>query len=137
MASRVAIAPDHGAKVFGPPEGWRPRALTTREKIEIIVRQSGREPGGARLNPLKEGVDFDHSPALQRRRWDPETQDTVPASCDLNYIVALNKATHADKTASQDVPEIAKTRRLEGKTGQNKRKRKWPSRPMQSRRKIG
>ncbi|MGB3833729.1 MAG: hypothetical protein WA975_17910 [Mesorhizobium sp.] len=134
MAARVAIAADHGAKVFGPPEGWRPRALTIREKLEIVIRQGGKEPGGKKLEAL-EGIQFDHQPALQRRRWNPEIGDTVPPSCSLDHIVALNKETHAIKTAKIDVPEIAKTKRLEGKTGQNKRKRAWPKRSFPSRRK--
>lgn len=127
MAARIAVAPDHGAPVLGPPEKWRPRALTVKEKLEIVVRQGGREPGGARLQPL-DGVDFDHQPALQRRRWDPVACDTVPASCDLAYIVALNKPTHQVKTRKQDVPEIAKSKRLEGRTGVGKQKRKIASR---------
>jgi hypothetical protein len=103
-------------KVPGPPVKWRPRDLTMREKLEIVVRQKGFEPDGrTRLRPLEDGVQFDHVPALQRRRWDPETEDTIPPACDLAYIVALNKATHAVKTAKSDVPEIAKTRRLEKK----------------------
>lgn len=52
MAGRIAILPDHGAVVLGPPVKWRPRPLTTKEKLEIVVRQHGKEPGGARLNPL-------------------------------------------------------------------------------------
>lgn len=128
MAGRIAFMPDHGDKVLGPPENWRPRALTTREKLEIVVRQGGREPSGARLLPMLEGVQFDHEPALQRRRWIPELNDTAPASCDLAYIVAINKTTHGVKTAKLDVPEIAKLKRLEGRTGQGKPKRKIQSR---------
>ncbi|TIR72192.1 MAG: hypothetical protein E5X24_02215, partial [Mesorhizobium sp.] len=75
MAGRIAILPDQGAQVLGPPANWRPRALSVREKLEIVVRQGGKEPSGARLNPL-DGVQFDHDPALQRRRWDPEAHDT-------------------------------------------------------------
>lgn len=102
--------------VMGPPVGWRPRDLTTREKLEIVVRQRGFEPDGiTRLLPMEEGVQFDHVPALQRRVWDLETNDTVPPACSLENIVAVNKTTHATKTARHDIPEIAKTRRLERK----------------------
>lgn len=128
MAGRIAFLPDHGAQVLGPPENWRPRALTIKEKLEIVVRQHGKEPSGERLLPMMEGVEFDHQPALQRRRWIPELNDTMPASCDLNYIVALNKRTHAVKTANVDQREIAKLKRLEGRTGKNKQKRKIQSR---------
>lgn len=131
MAGRIAILPDHGAQVLGPPVKWRPRSLTIKEKLEIVVRQGGKEPGGARLNPL-DGVQFDHDPALQRRRWCEETSDTIPPSCALEFIVALNKPTHGTKTAKVDAPEIAKLKRLEGRTGQKKRKHKWPVRPVQN-----
>ena len=131
MAGRIAILPDHGAQVLGPPVKWRPRALTIKEKLEIVVRQGGKEPGGARLNPL-DGVQFDHDPALQRRRWDPDNLDTIPPSCALDFIIALNKPTHGVKTAMVDVPEIAKLKRLEGRTEQKKRKHKWPVRPVQN-----
>lgn len=129
MAGRVGFLADHGAPVLGPPEKWRPRALTIKEKLEVVVRQGGKEPGGDRLNPL-DGVQFDHNPAIQRRRWDDAAQDTIPPSCSLEHIVALNKPTHSTKTAKQDVPEIAKTKRLEGRTKQDKPKKKWPSRPF-------
>lgn len=76
MAGRIATLPDHGAVVLGPPVKWRPRPLSIKEKLEIVVRQNGKEPGGARLNPL-DGVQFDHDPALQRRRWCAEDQDTI------------------------------------------------------------
>lgn len=131
MAMRIAIAPDHGAKVLGPPERWRPRALTIREKLEIVVRQGGKEPGGERLLPL-DGVQFDHQPALQLRRWDEDKQDTIPPACDLEYIVALNKPTHAVKTAKKDVPSIAKLKRLEGRTCMKKVRREWPKRALKS-----
>ncbi|WEX10334.1 hypothetical protein [Chelativorans sp. AA-79] len=129
MAFRIASSPDHGARVSGPPEKWRPRALTVREKLEIVVRQGGKEPSGARLNPL-DGVQFDHQPPIQLRQWDEAKQDTIPPSCDLNHIVALNKPAHATKTAKVDQPAIAKLKRLEGRTGQTRRKKKIPSRPF-------
>jgi len=132
MASRIATLPDHGAQVLGPPAKWRPRPLLTKEKLEIVVRQHGKEPGGARLNPL-DGVQFDHDPALQRRRWCADTLDTIPPSCSLDFIIALNKPTHGTKTAKVDVPEIAKLKRLEGRTGQKKIGRKIPSKKLESR----
>lgn len=127
-AMRIARAADHGATVEGPPTGWRPRALSIKEKLEVVVRQSGKEPGGDRLNPL-DGVQFDHDPALHRRTWDAEARDTVPAANDLDYIVALNCATHREKTAKRDIKEIRKTQRLEAKrAGKVKRKAKIMSR---------
>lgn len=108
-------------EVPGPPKGWRPRALTVAEKLHIVCNQGGVEwtnycagdlQHGPQLEPLK-GIQFDHQPAIQERKWDPEKRDTIPPSCDLRYIVALNKPTHATKTAKRDIPEISKTRRLE------------------------
>ena len=121
--------------VEGPPKGWRPRALTVMEKIEIVIRQKGKEPSGERLEPLS-GLDFDHQPSIQARRWNPEISDTEPPSCDLRFIVALNRKTHRVKTASRDVPEIAKTRRLEAardkdspeKKKKPKIRKPWPKR---------
>lgn len=116
-------------KVLGPPVGWRPRDLSIKEKLEIVVRQKGFEPDGVtRLLPMVEGVQFDHVPALQRRIWDPEAEDTVPPACDLSYIYAVNKTTHAVKTARSDIPEIAKTRRLEA--GPKPKKTRWATRPF-------
>lgn len=122
-------------KVPGPPKGWRPRDLKIMEKLEIIVKQRGLEPGGARLEPLDGGVHFDHQPAIQERRWDPEKLDTIPPSCDLNWIVALNKSTHGVKTAKRDIREIAKTRRLDGTTPPKRLKAKIPGRPFPKRKK--
>lgn len=129
MAGRVGYLADHGAPVLGPPVKWRPRALTTMEKLEIVIRQGGKEPGGDRLNPL-DGLDFDHDPPIQLRRWDAEKLDTIPPSCSLDHVVALNKPTHKTKTAKRDVPAIAKLKRLEGRTKQDKPKKAWPKRPF-------
>lgn len=120
-------------RVPGPPVGWRPRTLTIAEKLQVVVNQAGREwthyvagqlLDGPLLEPMKGGgIHFDHQPAIQERRWDPELEDTIPPSCDLHFIVALNKVTHGVKTAKRDIKEIAKTRRLERGP---KAKRPWP-----------
>jgi hypothetical protein len=120
-----------GEMVEGPPKGWRPRALKLKEILAIVVRQEGRQPDGEPLDPLGVGVEFHHDPALQRRRWDPKAEDTIPPSGNLYFIVALNKPAHKE-TTKRDVAEIAKTKRLEGKS-KPKRKRAWPKRPMQRR----
>lgn len=124
-------------EVLGPPKGWRPRALTVAEKLEIVVRQGGFDFGrfgqpGNRLDPLGCGVQFDHQPAIQERRWDPAAGDTSPPSCSLDHIVALNRDTHAVKTAKRDIPEISKTRRLE--KGPKVAKQRFPSRQFPKRR---
>lgn len=102
-------------RVAGPPKGWRPRALTIAEKLQVVVNQRGWHYMGAveALDPMGVGVDFDHVPAIHERRWDPKKGDTIPPSCDLNYIVAVNRPAHRTKTAKRDIKEIAKTRRLE------------------------
>lgn len=118
-------------EVLGPPEGWRPRALTIAEKLQVVVNQGSREPMDGRheleplLEPIALGIHFDHQPAIQERRWDPAAGDTIPPSCDLRYIVALNKATHDVKTAKRDIPEISKTRRLEKGPKKSKRPMRW------------
>lgn len=128
-------------EVLGPPKGWRPRALTVAEKLHIVCNQGGVEwtnfaagglIHGPQLEPLTKGIHFDHQPAIQARRWDPAAGDTVPPSCDLRYIVALNKPTHAVKTAKRDIPEISKTRRLE--KGPKVAKQRFPSRQFPKRR---
>lgn len=129
MSTRIAWPADRGSVVEGPPTGWRPRALSMREKLQVIVNQMGRDPSGERLAPIEQGVEFDHDPALHLRIWDAEKQDTVPSACDLEYIVARNRADHRQKT-SRDQSEIAKIDRLTGVTKQNRRKRKWPTRKM-------
>lgn len=122
----------HGEKVLGPPVGWRPRDLNIKEKLEIVVRQGGKEPGGDRLSPMEDGVEFHHDPALKRRRWDPVAEDTAPPALSLEHIVAINKTTHRDQTSKRDVPEIAKTKRLEA--GRKKPKgRPIPNRPFPKR----
>lgn len=124
MASRIALSADHGAKVPAPPKGWRPRALKIKEKLEIVIRQEGKDPSGDRLAPL-EGVEFDHEPPIHLRAWDADQQDTNPPSCSLDHITARNRARHRTKTAKKDVPAIAKTRRHEN----GGRKRRGPPIP--------
>lgn len=122
-------------RVPGPPRGWRPaKALTFREKMKIVIRQGGRDPDGSQLD-VDAGIEYDHHPALHRRRWDPVGQDTIPAAGDLRYIVARNKNAHRHKTSKEDVPEIAKTRRLEGAKEKRAEKRMkggktWPTRKL-------
>lgn len=124
-----------GEHIAGPPTGWRPRALKIAEKLEIIINQNGKDTDtNERLLPLDEGVQFDHRPAIQMRKWDADAQDTIPPSCDLKFIAAINKSTHGKKT-KKDVAAIAKIKRInkKAKGEQSKWKTKIPSRPFQKR----
>ena len=124
---------DAGEHIAGPPTGWRPRDLKIKEKLELVVRQKGQDPDtGERLLPLSEGVQFDHRPAIQMRKWDAEAQDTIPPSCDLDFIAAINKTTHGTKT-KKDVAAIAKIKRINNKGKNTKWKKKIPSRPFPKR----
>jgi hypothetical protein len=62
-------------------------------------------------------VEWDHDPALQRRRWNPDANggkgDTVPAANDPRFLTPRVKSDHKVKTHKQDRPEIRKTRKLE------------------------
>lgn len=144
MAARVAIASDHGAKVFGPPDGWKRPAIPKKVLAELLIRQNGKDPEtGARLEPLTRGIEIDHVPPLKLREFDPETGDTIPPANSIDHLVVRDKPEHRAKTAGRghtsygsDIHAIAKLKRLEGKTGQNKRKRAWPKRSFPSRRKL-
>ena len=125
--------------VQGPPKGFRP-AIPVRIKLEVVVRQKGVDPTtGDRLQPIEEGVQFDHQPALQLRAWDEEAGDTIPPANSVEHLVALNKSSHDLKTngskatsAGSDKHAIAKINRLTGKT-KGRPKTNWPTRKLQSR----
>ena len=141
MTIRIQGAPERGEKVLGPPKGWRPRPLKTAEKLQIVLNQNGLDPDtGKKLEAMGEAVEFDHDPAIHLRPWHAEAQDTDPPANDLRYIVARSKPSHKQKTNGNkattygsDKHAIAKLGRLTGETKQNKPKRQWPSRKMQSR----
>ena len=125
--------------VAGPPKGYRP-AIPVKIKLEVVLRQGGVDPStGDRLQPLGEGVQFDHNPALQLRAWDEEAGDTIPPANSVEHLVAMNKSSHERKTngtkatsAGSDKHAIAKINRLTGKT-KGRPKTNWPSRPLKSR----
>lgn len=85
------------------------------------------------------GSHLDHFPALELRVRNPDGTLT-PDELDPRYMQWLDRDAHALKTngtkatsAGSDKNRIAKVRRLRGEVGQNKRKRKWPKRKLQSR----
>lgn len=126
----------------GPPKGWRPRPPNKTEKLEAALRAAGFKPD--------DRIEWDHDPPLHLRVWIPERGDTDPPANDPAHLVPRSKQAHREKTARQDVPAIAKTRRLAreqedfrrrmlAKAGseeavepepKTKRKRAWPSRPF-------
>lgn len=144
MAGRIAIAPDHGAKVPGPPEGWKRPAIPKKVLAELLIRQNGKDPvTGVRLEPLTRGIEVDHVPPLKLREFDPEIGDTIPPANSIEHLVVRDKPEHRAKTSGRghtsygsDIHAIAKLKRLDGTTGTTKRKRAWPKRPFPSRRKT-
>lgn len=111
-----------------------------------------------------EQVEWDHTPPLALREWDPVKQDTVPPANDPDHIQILLIKDHREKTfgrggekrittAGSDANKIAKVRRLtaqqeearrrmlaktsgeEPQETKPRRKTKWPSRPFGKRKK--
>ena len=95
--------------VSGPPKGYRPH-MPLRVKLEAALRHAGMDP---------ENIEWDHDPALQLRRWDPDANggkgDTIPPANDPRFITPRERENHDEKTRRRDVPEIARTKRLEKK----------------------
>lgn len=100
-----------------PPEGWRPRPPTRKEKAQIILRQNGRcAKTNEKLPAPGAGVrvDFHHEPEIWQRQWNEAAQDTIPSGTDINYIFAvlyLGQGGHKEITA-RAATERGKTRRL-------------------------
>ena len=86
-----------------PPKGWRPKALTLRQKLDAALNQLGM---------LGVDIEWQHFPPIQMRVWNPDTQDTEPPANDPRFIVPMVKADHREQTAKVDIPQIAKTKRM-------------------------
>jgi hypothetical protein len=141
-----------------PPKGYRPTIPMTT-KFNVAMRQDGRCPRcGNKLGEWKD-VQFDHDPALQLRAWSEDLQDTLPAANDVEFIRALHKDCHAEKTTGRrgesklskrggDISEVAKVRRITRKEEEFRKRlltkgdaepdsgeasSRWPRRKMQSR----
>jgi nitrate/TMAO reductase-like tetraheme cytochrome c subunit len=150
----------------GPPKGFR-KAIPVLVKLDVVIRQEGLcKHCGKKLGQLKD-TEFDHVPALQRRGWNPEQEDTIPPANDPEAIEAKHADCHLVKTTGRkgesklsafggDIAEIAKTKRLRKKeeafrakllakaTGEEpeqkpKKKYRWPKqkRPWPKKQKNG
>lgn len=141
-----------------PPVGFR-KAIPVTVKLQVVLAQGAKCTAcGQRLGKLDE-IEFDHTPAIQLRTWDPVRKDTIPACNDPEFIEAKHIDCHAAKTTGRkgesnltrrqgDQYEISKTRRLtereeafrrqmlsrgepEPEEESNKKpKRQWPKRPF-------
>lgn len=93
-------------RVSGPPKGYRPH-MPLSVKLQACLLMLG----------IKGKVEWDHDPALQRRRWNPDANDgkgdTDPPANDPRYITPRSPEEHKVKTHKKDRPEISKTRNLE------------------------
>jgi len=76
-------------------------------------------------------VDFDHHPPLELRNLNDEGTDYEPAQLDPDYLFALRRPCHREKT-KQDLKDIAKARRR--RKGPKKSRKRWPSRPFPKKR---
>lgn len=98
----------------------RRRAIPLSVKLEVAL---------AAMGLTLADVDFDHTPPLQLREWDPVAGDTIPPANDPAHIQLLTKAEHKRKTfggpatvADGDLHRIAKTRRLTEREREFRRK---------------
>lgn len=117
--TRIAPLPDHGEPVSIVIA--ERKALTTLEKLKVLVRYSRCGICGERLGELPE-VDWDHI-------W--ELADGGDNS--LDNMRPVHKACHKAKTRAAQ-KDRAKGRRIRGEN-KPRRKAKIPSRPFQKREK--
>lgn len=93
-----------------PPPGWR-KQIPLAVKLQVIVNQRGLAPTGEPLDAMDIGIEFDHRPCLSERRYDAERDETIPASNNPAFIVALPATLHHTLTGADNV-RIRKVARL-------------------------
>ena len=130
----------NGTKQFASPVGARRRKpIPTKIKLEIVLRQDGFCACGCKqkLDALREGIEFNHTPPLALREWSEADDDCTPPANDPEHIEALRKPCHAKKTNGKphtshgsDKHAIAHANRLAN--GPKKSKHKWPKRKLSS-----
>jgi hypothetical protein len=109
MASR--ILPSERLRVPLPPAGFR-KTIPLRIRYLVLIRQGGLDPDdGKPLDPIREGIEFDHRPPLQTRIWDEEAEDTIPPASHPDHIFARRRHAHGAASA-EDLRIEAKVRRL-------------------------
>lgn len=100
------------------------KQIPDRIKVHVTIRQNGLcECGcGVKMAPLGEGVDFDHHPPLAHRPINEDGTDYFPEQLDPDYIYAMRRPCHKDKTPD-DTRIAAKIKRLKGETGTGPRQK--------------
>lgn len=81
-----------------PPKGWKRPPMPVRVKLDVVIRQEGKcKATRQKLGELK-NTNFDHRPALFERKFDTETNDTIPPANDPGFIEAITVAAHYVRT---------------------------------------
>lgn len=94
-----------------PPKGFRKRPGLKVKLEALLLHGPVLDADGNRVTDLKL-IQWDHSPAIQLREYCKFDRDTIPPANDPRYIIPRAIEAHQKKTAKQDIPEIAKTKRL-------------------------
>lgn len=109
MTTAARIVPVRGERPLEPPQGFR-KQIPDRIKFAVLIRQKGLDPDdGEPLDPIREGIAFDHRPALHQRTWNPEAEDTIPPASDPEHIIARRRHVHL-KVTGRDATEAARLR---------------------------
>jgi hypothetical protein len=116
-----------------PPSGWQRQSIPQRSQIVALKRallSAYNDLSGSGL-PLGTSIEIDHRPPLYARKFDTDTNDTVPSAGDPAYLEVITSDVHAVRTHGtkatsygSDAHQRAKERRLSGATP------KRQSRPM-------
>lgn len=102
-----------------PPKGFRPH-MSIKVKLESLVIHGNRDKEtGEKFGSIK-NIDFDHDPPLMLRVWNSEAGDTEPPANDPAYIVPRLRSSHRRKTATKDIPAIAKAKRLSARQSERR-----------------
>jgi hypothetical protein len=93
-----------------PPKGFRPH-MSLKVKLEaLLINGPVLDSEGRKVCDPK-AIDWDHCPPLMLRVWDEAAGDTDPPANDPAHIVPRIRDDHREKTATRDVPAIAKAKR--------------------------
>lgn len=84
--------------------------MTKRPHMPVSVQ---RDAALIALGLDPNDVEWHHQPALALRLIDIETGKYTPDANDPRYIVPLATKEHRERTAKIDIPQAAKTKRLE------------------------
>lgn len=95
-----------------PPRDWKRPAIPLSAQVQALKRALCIVMGCT-------SIEFDHRPPLYLRRYDTDTNDTIPSANDPAYIEAIAGDLHRIRTSGtaatsyrSDAHERAKTKRL-------------------------